>query len=123
MKAVLDKYGVDLLFHCCGELIDPMVKAFAALDPVLLSLGSSRKLWEDAAIVPENIVLYGNLPSKKFYSDDVMTPDQVAAMTRDLAERMKGTHHAFVLGTECDVLHVPGCEHQIKKKLDVMLVC
>jgi hypothetical protein len=31
--------------------------------PVILSLGSSRVLWEDAQLVPKHVVLYGNLPS------------------------------------------------------------
>jgi hypothetical protein len=35
-----------LIFHDCGELITEMVQQFAVeLGPVMLSLGSSRKLW------------------------------------------------------------------------------
>ncbi len=51
LKAVLDEAGCDLIFHDCGELIDPMVEAFAnRIHPKMLSLGSSRKLWEDARL-------------------------------------------------------------------------
>ena len=64
-RAVLDEAGCDLIFHDCGELIDPMVEEFAhRLHPVMLSLGGSRKLWEDARLVPADVVLYGNLPTK-----------------------------------------------------------
>ena len=65
LKAALDEAGCDLIFHDCGELIDPMVEAFAhRLHPVMLSFGSSRKLWEDARLVPADVVLYGNLPTR-----------------------------------------------------------
>jgi hypothetical protein len=61
---------VDLIFHDCGELTGFMVEQFATrLDPAILSMGSSRKLWEDAALVPKSVVLFGNLPTKTFYSD------------------------------------------------------
>ena len=71
VKARLDQAGADLVFHCCGELVDGIVRAFCRLHPVLLSLGSSRKLWEDARLVPDDIVLFGNLPTKHFYSEDL----------------------------------------------------
>lgn len=121
VKALLDQHGVDLIFHCCGELVPDMVRGFGSLDPVILSLGSSRKMWEDASLVPSNVVMYGNLPSKKFYSDDVITPSQVRDMSRDLLNQMRSTHHPFILGTECDVLSVPGCEHTIMSKVDAMM--
>lgn len=120
VKQLMERHGVDLIFHCCGELIDPMVQAFASLDPAILSLGSSRKLWEDARLVPKTTVLYGNLPSKKFYSDDVITVEQVRALADELIANMKRVGHPFILGSECDVLHVPGCEHQIMKKVKVI---
>ena len=123
VKALLDAHGIDLLFHCCGELVEPMVQSFASLDPVLLSLGASRDLWQDAALVPNSTVLYGNLPTKKFYSDEVMTPAIVADLTRSLLTQMSKTNHPFILGSECDVLHVPGSEKTIKNKVDIMLTC
>ena len=109
VKALLDQHGVDLLFHCCGELNDAMVAKFAELDPAILSLGSPRVLWEDAKFVPKNIVLFGNLPTKKFYSDDAISPEQVVEMTRELVKKMRATGHPFILGSECDVLSVPNC--------------
>jgi hypothetical protein len=84
------------------------------------SLGSSRKLWEDARLVPGTTVLYGNLPSKKFYSDDVISVEQVRALADELIDNMKRVGHPFILGSECDVLHVPGCERQIMKKVRVI---
>lgn len=123
LKALLDKNGVDLIFHCCGELTDYMVQQFAALDPVILSLGSSRKLWEDARLVPEHIVLYGNLPSKHFYSDELITRQEVERRTCDLLRRMRDTGHPFILGSECDVLNVPGYEATIREKVVAFLRC
>ena len=123
VKELLNSNGVDLIFHCCGELTDPMVQQFAALDPVILSLGSSRKLWEDARIVPEHIVLYGNLPSKHFYSDDLISHQEVERRSCDLIRRMRETGHPFILGSECDVLSVPGYEATIREKVEAFVRC
>ncbi len=121
IRELLKQHDADLIFHCCGELIDMMVKQFVTLDPAILSLGGSRELWNDAAMVPKTTVLYGNLPSKKFYSDDVISPDQVRAQTKTLLDNMHKTGHPFILGTECDVLSVPGCEKIIRDKVQAML--
>ncbi|MCL2648237.1 MAG: hypothetical protein FWD61_14705 [Phycisphaerales bacterium] len=123
VKALLNQHGVELIFHCCGELIDTMVKKFAELDPAILSLGASRKLWEDAKIVPNTTVLYGNLPTKKFYSDDAISQPQVVQTTCELIKNMRATGHPFILGSECDVLSVPNCAGLIRKKVDLMLTC
>jgi uroporphyrinogen-III decarboxylase len=123
LKAYLDSRGVDLFFHCCGELTDEMVRHFASLDPAVLSLGSSRKLWEDARLVSPRTVLYGNLPSKQFYSDGLITVDGVRAQSEALTRRMCEVGHPFILGTECDVLSVPGCEATIARKVAAMAEC
>lgn len=122
LKALLDKHDVDLIFHDCGELLPEMVDAFARrIHPAVLSLGSSRRLWEDAALVPADVVLYGNLPTKTFYSDEAMPVARVEEMTRELLARMAETGHAHILGSECDVLHVPGAAAAILSKVDAML--
>jgi uroporphyrinogen-III decarboxylase len=113
--------GVDLIFHDCGDLVDGMVLQFARLDPAILSLGSSRLLWEDAARVPKTTVLYGNLPSKQFYSDALVSVAKVGELSRRLCERMRQAGHPFILGSECDVLSVPGLEQTIKAKVDAFL--
>jgi uroporphyrinogen-III decarboxylase len=123
IKALLDAHGVDLVFHCCGELNRYMVEQFSSLRPVILSLGSSRKLWEDAALVPKDIVLFGNLPSKHFYSDAVITCAQVEAQACELLYRMAEVEHPFILGSECDILHVPGSGDVIRKKVDAFVTC
>lgn len=115
--SLLTDLKIKPIFHCCGDLIDPMVKGFCSLGPSVLSLGSSRSLAQDAALVPEEIVLYGNLPSKRFYSDDLVSVDQAVEMTRALKAEMKETGHPFILGTECDVLSVPGAHETIKRKV------
>ncbi len=118
---LLQRRDVDLFFHCCGDLTDAMVASFRALDPALLSLGSSRCLWHDAALLPRSIVLYGNLPTKLFYSDESMPAARVAQWTNELTRRMTQVGHPFILGSECDVLSVAGREATIRRKLDVML--
>jgi len=120
IKSLLESHGVDLIFHCCGELIDFMVEQFASLDPAIMSLGSSRKLWEDAALVSDATVLYGNLPSKKFYSDDLITVQEVIDTGDELVAKMQEVNHPFILGSECDVLSVRGCHDTIMKKADAI---
>lgn len=122
LKQQLAEAGVGLIFHNCGKLNGDMVRQFAVrLDPVILSLGSSRNLWEDAAMVPSNIVLYGNLPTKTFYSDSAMPVEKVASLTRELMARMHEAGHPHILGSECDVLHVPEAAATIRNKVDAML--
>jgi hypothetical protein len=122
MKAALDEAGCDLIFHDCGELIDPMVEAFAQrLHPVILSLGSSRKLWEDARLVPKDVVLYGNLPTRSFYSDGAMPIEEVVRRTDELVANMKACGHPHIVGSECDVLFVPEAQHTIRRKVDAMM--
>lgn len=123
LKAALDVAGCDLIFHDCGQLIDLMVEAFAhRLHPVILSLGSSRNLWEDAPLVPKDVVLYGNLPSKSFYSDADMPVEEVIRRTDELMARMKACGHPHIIGSECDVLFVPGAEDTIRKKVEAMVL-
>ncbi len=122
VRALLEENGCDLIFHNCGELIDPMVEAFAQrLHPVILSLGSSRRLWEDARLVPDDVVLYGNLPTKSFYSDGAMPVAEVLRRTEELLQRMRACGHPYILGSECDVLFVPEACEAISKKVDAMM--
>jgi hypothetical protein len=100
-----------------------MVRSFGSLQPVILSLGSSRKLWEDARLVPEDVILYGNLPTKHFYSDAMIGHDDVARLACDLLGRMRATGHPFILGSECDVLHVPEHAETIRRKVDTFVRC
>lgn len=121
IAALVAEHDADLIFHCCGELVDPMLDGFCSLRPAMLSLGSSRNLWEDAARVPKDIVLYGNLPSKQFYSDGLMPIAKVDALAAQLVARMRAVGHPFILGTECDTLCVEGCAERIRAKLARLL--
>jgi len=121
IRELLRSRGAALIFHDCGELTEEMVRKFAELEPAMLSLGSSRLLWEDARLLPDNIVLFGNLPTKKFYSDEVMPVREVEALGRDLLTKMQATGHPFILGSECDVLNVPGSESTIREKVTAFL--
>ena len=97
-----------------------MVSRFSTLDPAMMSLGCSRCLWEDAALVPKTTVLYGNLPTKKFYSPQ-LTVAAVESLSRELLEKMRTAGHPFILGSECDVLSVPGSEEEILAKVDAFM--
>jgi hypothetical protein len=121
-RAVLDEAGADLVLHDCGELSAAMVEALASrVRPAVLSLGSSRRLWEDAPLVPFDVVLFGNLPTKHFHSDEALPLEAVRSMTRDLVARMREAAHPFILGSECDVLHVPEAGETIRRKVEAML--
>jgi uroporphyrinogen-III decarboxylase len=121
IKNLLNEMNVDLIFHNCGELNEIMMKKFNNLDSAILSLGASRTLWEDAKIVSKDTVLFGNLPSKKFYSDKDLPLSLVREMSENLIEKMKEAEHPFILGTECDVLSVPEANESIMKKIGAML--
>ena len=124
LRSLLARHAVDLIFHDCGGLTTDMVRQFALqLRPAVLSLGSSRKLWEDAAVVPEDVVLFGNLPTRTFYSDAAMPIEEVRRLTRETVQRMSACGHAHILGSECDVLHVPDAAETIRRKVDAMLTC
>jgi hypothetical protein len=98
-----------------------MVQRFATLDPAIISLGSSRLLWEDAARLPKTTVLYGNLPTKKFYSDTLISVEKVRQLSAELTRRMRAVGHPFILGSECDILSVPGSERTIQAKVEAFL--
>lgn len=117
IKEALLSAGAELFFHCCGELVPDMIENFCHLDPAVLSLGSSRKLWEDAALVPKQTVLYGNLPSKHFYSDEMTTVESVRTQAQHLIREMKKAGHPFILGSECDVLNVAESRATIQAKV------
>jgi uroporphyrinogen-III decarboxylase len=124
LNAAIAALGADLVFHDCGELTTRMVGEFAnELHPVMLSLGSSRKLWEDAAVVPHDVVLFGNLPSRMFYSDAVMPVEEVERRTLELISKMRACDHPHIVGSECDVLYVPDAAATIRRKVDVMVTC
>ena len=73
--------------------------------------------------MPKDVVLFGNLPTKNFYSDSVMPVEKVASMTVELVEKMKAAGHPHILGSECDVLHVGAAAATIRKKVEAMLAC
>ena len=124
LRSLLARHAVDLIFHDCGELMTDMVRQFATeLRPAIMSLGSSRNLWEDAAVVPEDVVLFGNLPTKTFYSDATMPVEEVKRLTCETVRRMAACGHAHILGSECDVLYVPDAAETIRRKVDAMLTC
>ena len=122
LRKLLESHDVDLIFHNCGELLPEIVAQFAGqLRPVVLSLGGSRVLWKDAEVVPKDVVLFGNLPTKTFYSDSAMPLEEVRRRTLELRARMVECGHPHILGSECDVLHVPEAAATIRRKVDIML--
>ena len=71
-------------------------------------------------LVPDSVVLYGNLPSKSFYSDADMPVEEVRRRSVELVRAMRDRGHPHILGTECDVLHVPGASEAIWRKVEAM---
>ncbi len=120
IRKYLRERDADLILHDCGELTDGMVARFDTLDAAMLSLGCSRKLWDDAALISHRTVLYGNLPTKKFYSPE-LTISEVERLTCELLANMRMTGHPFILGSECDILSVPGSEREILAKVEAFL--
>ncbi len=121
MRDVMRKHDVDLIFHDCGALTEEIIASCNKLDPAILSLGSPSDMTLAAKFTQPQTVLFGNLPSKKFYSDNEMTQEQVRQQSRLLIKQMATAGHPFILATECDVLSVPGCEQTIMKKVMAML--
>ena len=123
LKALFNDNYVDLIFHDCGSLTPEMIASFAALDPVILSLGSPVNLWEAEPLVPMTTVLYGNLPTKKFYSDEEVPLDGIPGMISEIEEKLKASGHPYIIGSECDVLSMPGYEKTIMQKVMAMTGC
>jgi uroporphyrinogen-III decarboxylase len=117
IKDVMQRRGLELIFHDCGELNEAIIRSMAQLDPAILSLGSPCDLPSIAALIPQRTVIMGNLPSKKFYPDQGITVNQVRQQGRLLQDAMETTGHPFNLGTECDVLCVEGCRETIHRKV------
>jgi uroporphyrinogen-III decarboxylase len=120
IKALLDERNAALVFHDCGELTTGMVERFAGVRPAMASLGSSRTLWEDAARFDAQTVLYGNLPTKRFVSPQ-LSAAEVERTAAELLERMSQTGHPFILGSECDILSVPGEAGAIMENVQAFL--
>ena len=111
LKAVLDCAGVDLIFHDCSQLNPFMVRQFGErVHPAILR-------------VPKDVVLFGNLPTKNFYSDTVVPVERVRELTLEPIENKRKAGHPHIVGSECDVLYVPESAAAIERKLDVMLTC
>ena len=85
--------------------------------------GSPVKLWEIEQYVDKDVVLFGNLPTKKFYSDEDVPLDGVAAMVVEIEEKLRASGHPFIVGSECDVLSMPGYEGKILEKVKAMCGC
>jgi hypothetical protein len=46
---------------------------------------------------------------------------EVRRLTCEIRQRMAACGHAHILGSECDVLHVPEAAETIRRKVDAML--
>ncbi len=120
IKDAIAACGSELVFHDCGELTEGMVSRFTKLDAAMISLGSSRSMWKDAALIPKTTVLYGNLPTKGFIAPQ-LTVAEVERKAASLAAHMRSADHPFILGSECDVLSVPGREEELMSKVMAFL--
>ena len=50
-----------------------------------------------------------------------LTVPEVERIARELLEKMEASGHPFILGSECDVLSVPGSEREILAKVDAFM--
>jgi len=123
LVAYMRERGVDLVFHDCGELLPVMIEKFNALEPVILSLGSPVPLWDAVPHTSRETVLFGNLPSKKFYSDKAYPESVLREEAKELRAKMDATGHPYILASECDVLAVKGHEETIRRKTEILLEC
>ena len=123
LKQVLDGAGGDLLFHDCGEVIPEMVASFGKLDPKLISFGSQVRLWEVEPYVAKDVVIFGNLPTRKFYSDAEVPLEAIEGLVNEIEEKLGATGHPFIVSSECDVLSMPGYEKTIMTKINAMCSC
>ncbi len=60
---------------------------------------------------------------KHFYFKRLITRDDVERLACDLLRRMRATGHPFILGSECDILYVPGSAQAIRDKVDTFVHC
>jgi uroporphyrinogen-III decarboxylase len=123
IKKLLDDNGVSLILHDCGDLKPVMVQKLASLHPDVFSFGSPVKMWEMEPFVAKDIVMLGNLPTKKFYSDTEISIDEVKRLSVEIIDNMKSTGHPFMLGSECDILSMPGYEKTIIAKVKAFCSC
>ncbi|MFT3850192.1 MAG: uroporphyrinogen decarboxylase family protein [Propionivibrio sp.] len=123
LKKMFDEMGVDLLFHDCGELIPEMITSFGKLNPKIISFGSPVKLWEVEQYVAKDVVMFGNLPTKKFYSDEDVPLAGIEGRVAEIEEKLRPTGHPFIISSECDVLSMPGYEKTIMAKVNAMCGC
>ena len=118
----LDSKDADMFLHNCGFLCPEFVRALGyGVHPAVLSLGSSEKLWEAAANVPKDVVLYGNVPSRLFAHSTEFTEESVREWMSKVAREMKAIDHPWIGGTECDVLSCPGCDGRITNMLAAIM--
>ena len=123
LKKMFDETGTDLLFHDCGELIPEMITSFGKLNPKIISFGSPVKLWEVEQYVAKDVVMFGNLPTKKFYSDEDVPLAGIEGRVSEIEEKLRPTGHPFIISSECDVLSMPGYEKTIMAKVNAMCGC
>lgn len=123
LKKLLDDNQVDLLFHDCGSLTPEMIASFGVLDPAIISFGSPVNLWDAEPLVPKTTVLYGNLPTKKFYSDEEVPLSGIPAMVCEIEDKLRDSGHPYIIGSECDVLSMPGYEKTIMEKVMKFTSC
>jgi hypothetical protein len=55
--------------------------------------------------------------------DKTGAPVQTKAPPKEAPAKMKATGHPFILGSECDVLSVEGCEKAIRTKVAASMNC
>jgi len=98
-KLVSNLNNKPLILHICGNT-NHLIKSMLDSGAVGLSLDSVINFEELKKIIPQEIILMGNLNPVKIFLQS--TPDQVAEATKSLKESMKDTKN-FILSSGCDL--------------------
>jgi len=88
-----------LILHICGNSTH-LLKKMSNIGAFGLSLDNQVNLREASKIIPNSVVLIGNLDPVGIFLQS--TPEEVAKATRDLSSDMKGIKN-FILSSGCDL--------------------
>ena len=75
-----------------------------------------KAIANDGRWLPISSALYRHVPTRKSYSDEVVSVGQVREIAGAPAGRPRVAGHPVILDSESSVLNVPGCEQNHQEK-------
>ena len=101
VEAVQDE-NFAVIYHNCGNTI-PLIDGILSIGAKILHFGNAIRLEEMLPLVPENVVVCGNVdPAGEFRNG---TSESVYAATVSVLEKCAG-YPNFVISSGCDIPHV-----------------